>query len=81
MCRYADCATDSLEIINNACSDNSILSNLMSTPLSTEAIINNLIKTANTDWSFELAEMTLFQFPNTPDSKCKFKIIHKNVLN
>ena len=74
VCRDADCTTDSLTIINNACSDNSVLSNLMSIPFSTVAETNSLIEEINSDWSFELAEMTLFQFPNTPESKSAYQI-------
>ena len=60
---------DSVDIMQNACSDNLSLSSLMSMPVSTSADVNQYIKTINSDYSYQLAELTLFQFPNTNESE------------
>ena len=72
VCLSADCSSDSLEIIQNACTDNTPLSSLLSTPLSTSTDVNQYIDEINSDYSFQLAELTVFQFPNTPESKFKY---------
>ena len=72
VCKGGDCTGDSVEIIKNACSDGTQLSTFISTPLSTLPDVNTYINTINSDYSYQLAEMTLFQFPNT--DKSKFKI-------
>ena len=69
VCKGTDCTSDSVEIIKNACSDGMALSAFVSTPLSTEPLVNQYINTINSDYSYQLAQMTLFQFPNTPESK------------
>ena len=38
-------------------------------PVSTSADVNQYIKNINSDYSYQLAELTLFQFPNTTESK------------
>ena len=68
-CNDVDCTMDSLDIMQNACSDNLPLSSLMSIPVSTSADVNQYIKNINSDYSYQLAELTLFQFPNTTESK------------
>ena len=64
---------DSLNIMQNACSDDLPLSSLMSMPvsMSADADVNRYIRTINSDYSYQLAELTLFQFPNTIESKLK----------
>ena len=69
VCKGTDCTGDSVEIIKNACSDGTQLSTFISTPLSTMPDVNTYIDTINSDYSYQLAQMTLFQFPNTPESK------------
>ena len=69
VCKRQDCTGDSVEIIKNACSDDTQLSTFISTPLSTLPDVNTYINTINSDYSYQLAEMTLFQFPNTDKSK------------
>lgn len=66
-CNDGECTMDSLDIIQNACSDNLSLSSHMSMPLSTSAEVNQYINTINSDYSYQLAELTLFQFPNTTE--------------
>ena len=73
-----DCSGDSVEIIKNACSDGTQLSTFISAPLSTLPDVNTYINTINSDYSYQLAQMTLFQFPNTPESK--FNIDWDSVL-
>ena len=68
-CRDNECSLDSLKIIENACTDDLSLASLMSDPLSTSTDTNDLIKTVNSDYSYQLAELTLFQFPNTAESE------------
>ena len=78
VCKDTDCASDSIEIITTACTDDSLLSTLMSTPLSTDETTNLYINEINSEWSYQLAEMTLFQFPNTPQSKSAISVVHFN---
>ena len=70
VCKESDCTGDSLEIIQNACSDTTQLSNFVSTPLSTNTTTNELINSINSEFSYQLAEMTLFKFPNS--EKCNY---------
>ena len=44
----------------------------MSTPLSTSTTTNEYIDLINSEFSFQLAEMTVFQFPDS--DQCKFRI-------
>ena len=69
VCKDANCTTDSLYIIQNACSDNLPLSSYMTMPLSTSTATNEFIKIVNSEYSYQLAELTLFQFPNTRESE------------
>ena len=48
------------------------LSTLMSIPLSTSTTTNEYIDSINSEFSFQLAEMTVFQFPDS--DQCKFLI-------
>ena len=41
------------------------LSSLMSIPLSTSTTTNDYIDSINSEFNFQLAEMTVFQFPNS----------------
>ena len=45
------------------------LSSLMSMPLSTSTTTNDYIDSINSEFSFQLAEMTVFQFPNSDQRK------------
>ena len=69
VCQDADCTSDTLDIIKDACSDNTVLSTQMSIPLSTSTDVNEYINTINSDYSFQLAEFTLFKFPNNSEGK------------
>ena len=71
VCNDVECSNDSLDIMQNACSDNLPLSSHMSVPLSEWTGVNQYINTINSDYSYQLAELTLFQFPNTTESKLK----------
>ena len=75
MCQNSNCSSDSLDIVQNACYDNTTISALMSTPLTTSTDVNQYIDEINSDYSYQLAELTVFQFPNTPESKIKYWII------
>ena len=68
-CRDNECSLDSLKILENACTDGLSLASLMSDPLSTSTDTNDLIKTVNSEYSYQLAELTLFQYPNTAESE------------
>ena len=50
------------------------LSSLMSMPLSTSTTTNEYIDSINSELSFQLAEMTVFQFPNS--DQCKLDRIY-----
>ena len=67
ICQDADCTSDTLDIIKDACIDNTILSTQMSIPLSTSTDVNEYINAINSDYSFQLAEFTIFKFPNNPE--------------
>ena len=69
VCQDADCTSDTLDIIRNACSDNTVLSTQMSIPLSTSTDVNEYINSINSDYSFQLAEFTTFKFLNNAESK------------
>ena len=69
VCKGKDCIGDSVEIIKNACGDGTPLSDLISTPISTLPDVNTYIDTINSEYNYQLAQMTLFQFSNTPESK------------
>lgn len=65
VCKNSDCTGDSLDIIQNACTDSTQLSTFMSTPLSTSTVTNEYINSINSEFNYQLAEMTLFQFSNS----------------
>jgi len=69
ICQDADCASDTLDIIKDACFDNTVLSTHMSVPLSSSTDVNEYINEINSDYSFQLAEFKTFKFPNNPGSK------------
>ena len=81
VCKSKDCigdsVTDSVEIIKNACGDGTPLSDLISTPISTLPDVNTYIDTINSKYNYQLAQMTLFQFSNTPESKFRKKNFQK----
>jgi len=65
VCKSTDCTGDSLQIIKNACFDSLQLSSLMSIPLSTSTTTNEYIDSINSEFNFQLAELTVFQFPDS----------------
>ena len=67
VCQDANCTSNTLEIIKDACFDNTVLSTQMSIPFSTSTDVNEYINTINSDYSFQLAEFTTFKFPNNPE--------------
>ena len=67
VCQDESCAFETLDIIQNACFDNTVLSKLMSIPMSTSTDVNEYINLINSDYSFQLAEFTTFKFPNYPE--------------
>ena len=67
VCQDANCTSDTLAIIKDACFDNTVLSTQMSIPLSTSTDVNEYINAINSDYSFQLAEFTTFKFPNNPE--------------
>ena len=69
VCQDDDCDSDTLDIIKEACFDNTVLSTQMSVPLSTLTDVNEYIYEINSDYSFQLAEFTTFKFPNNSESK------------
>ena len=66
VCQNADCTSETLDIIKDACFDNTVLSTQMSIPFSTSTDVNEYINAINSDYSFQLAELTIFKFPNNP---------------
>ena len=58
-----------MNIINNACTDDVEFTSFMSKPISTLSTTNEYIKSINSEFSFQLAEMTLFKFPNSDERK------------
>ena len=113
VCKNSDCTGDSLDIIQNACTDSTQLgcpefsfaticlsvlvffvihfedlilsrtsseklSTFMSTPLSTSTVTNEYINSINSEFNYQLAEMTLFQFPNS--DKCKFLMLITSIF-
>ena len=69
VCDEKECKTNSLEFIKDACSDNTPLSTFMTEPLSTFTEVNQYINQIDSEYNYQLAEMTLFQFPNNDESK------------
>ena len=69
VCEDNDCKMNSLEMIKGACSDNTSLSLFMSRPLSSSTEVNQYINQINSEYSYQLAQMTLFQFPKSDQSK------------
>ena len=69
VCKGTDCNGESIEIINNACSDGTQFATFISIPVSASSTTNQYINTINSEYSYQLAELTLFQFPDTPGSK------------
>ena len=58
-----------MNIINNACTDDVEFTSFMSKPISTLSTTNEYIKSINSEFSFQLAEMTLFKFPFSDERK------------
>ena len=69
VCKDKECSEDSLTLIENACTDNTALSFLTSTPLSTSIQVNEYIQKINSEYSYQLAEFTLFQFQGSETSE------------
>ena len=64
VCQDDNCTSDTLDIIKDACFDNTVLSRQMSMPFSTSTDVNEYINAINSDYSFQVAELTTFKFPN-----------------
>ena len=79
VCQDANCTSDTLEIIKDACSDNTVLSTQMSIPLSTSTDVNEYINAINSDYSFQLAEFTTFKFPNNSERKLSLLKLLSNI--
>ena len=79
VCQDDDCDSDTLDIIKEACFDNTVLSTQMSVPLSTLTDVNEYINEINSDYSFQLAEFTTFKFPNNPESKSCLPMSPSNI--
>ena len=69
VCADKDCTGESVDIIENACFDDVELKSFVSMPLSTSSTTNDYIKTIDSEFSFQLIEMTLFKFPYSDESK------------
>ena len=69
VCADKDCTGESVDIIKNACFDDLELNSFVSMPLSTLSTTNDYIKTSDSEFSFQLVEMTLFKFPYSDESK------------
>ena len=76
VCAGKDCNGESVDIIKNACFDDVELNSFVSMPLSTLPTTTDYIKTIDSEFSFQLVEMTLFKFPYSDESKYS---IHKHV--
>ena len=69
VCADSDCTGESIDIIKNACLDDVELNSFVSMPLSTSSSTNDYINTVDSEFSFQLIEMTLFKFPYSDESK------------
>ena len=69
MCADTDCTGESVDIIKKACFDDVELNSFVSMPLSTMSTTNDYIRSIDSEFSFQLAEMTLFKFPYSDESK------------
>ena len=58
-----------MDIIKDACLDDVELDSFVSMPLSTLSTTNAYIETIDSEFSFQLVEMTLFKFPSSDESK------------
>ena len=58
-----------MDIIKDACLDDVELDSFVSMPLSTLSTTNDYIKVIDSEFSFQLVEMTLFKFPSSDESK------------
>ena len=88
VCADNDCNGESVDIIKNACFDDVGMNSFVSIPLSILSTLSNIadsnmvdstttdyIKTIDSEFSFQLVEMTLFKFANSDESKYS---IHKH---
>ena len=69
VCADKNCTGESVDVIKNACFDDVELASFVSMPLSTLSITNDYIQTIDSEFSFQLVEMTLFKFPSSDESK------------
>ena len=89
VCADNDCNGESVDIIKNACFDDVGMNSFVSIPLSILSTLSNIadsnmvdstttdyIKTIDSEFSFQLVEMTLFKFPYSDEGKYS---IHKHV--
>ena len=58
-----------VDIIENACSDSLEFASFMSKPISTLPTTNKYIESVNSEFNFQLSEMTLFKFHNSNQRK------------
>ena len=69
VCADSDCTGESIDIIKNACFDDVEFNSFLSMPLSTSSTTNDYINIIDSEFSFQLVEMTLFKFPYSDESK------------
>ena len=69
VCADNDCNGETIDIVKNACIDDIELNQFVSMPLSTSSTTNDYIDTIDSEFSFQLVEMTLFKFPYSDESK------------
>ena len=69
VCADKNCTGESVDIIKNACFDDVELASFVSMPLSSLSTTNDYIKVIDSEFSFQLVEMTLFKFPSSYESK------------
>ena len=69
VCADKNCTGESVDIIKDACFDDVELASFVSMPLSKLSTTNDYIKIIDSEFSFQLVEMTLFKFPQSDESK------------
>ena len=69
VCADKNCTGQYVDIIKNACIDGVELASFVSIPISTSSTTNDYINSINSEFSFQLVEMTLFKFPYSDESK------------
>ena len=69
VCADKNCTGESVDIIKDACFDDVELASFVSMPLSTLSTTNDYINIIDSEFSFQLVQMTLFKFPQSDESK------------